>query len=282
MKIHSSGPEPYRPLQSHLPQQEEAAQKKDLPENRDKNNQTRPRSNRRLLRQTSKQQIAQQFVTEKSTAKSQKETVENIANTPINEKGDKLVCFYKSGPTEFLGNFAQCPSGVTIWGETFQCSEAAFQWRKFYLAAMQKNRPDVLADPNLEKFKTCTGEEAYKLKRYFENTYPDVNVSGWASKGVRDDVMWEVLHAKFSQNPDLMALLQATDSAYLMEHNQASRDNYWSDNHDGSGKNMLGKMLMALRDGKPKPKVNDSSDAATVKAFSQYANQPGALQYQIF
>jgi ribA/ribD-fused uncharacterized protein len=233
------------------------------------------------MRLAGHQQTSLSILPEKKAPTSLLDTVTNIANTPINEKGDKLVCFYKSGPTEFLGNFADCPNGVTIWGETFQCSEAAFQWRKFYLAAKQKNRPDLLADPNMEKFKTCSGEEAYKLKRYFEQTYPDVYVSGWA-KGGRDDVMWEVLNAKFSQNPDLLALLKATGGAYLMEHNQASRDDYWSDNHDGTGKNMLGKMLMALRDGKPKPKVNDSSDASTVKAFAQYANQPGALKYKIW
>lgn len=222
-----------------------------------------------------------QVFAEKSAPKSQKDIVKDIATTPINANGDCLVCFYKSGPTEFLGNFAHCPSGVTVWGETFQCSEAAFQWRKFYLAAQQKNRPDLLADPNFAKFKTCTGEEAFQLRKYFDAQYPGVVVSGW-SHGKRDDVMWEVLNAKFSQNKDLMDLLKTTGGAYLMEHNQAARDDYWSDNHDGSGKNMLGKMLMAIRDGTPKPKANDSSDAATVQAFAQYANQPGALKYKIY
>lgn len=222
-----------------------------------------------------------QVFTEKSSPPSQTDIVKGIATTPINAKGDCLVCFYKSGPTEFLGNFADCPSGVKIYGETFKCSEAAFQWRKFTLAAKEKNRPDLLADPNLEKFKTCTGEEAFKLRNYFDKQYPGVTVSGWGS-GKRDNVMWEVLNAKFSQNKGLMDLLKTTSGAYLMEHNQAARDDYWSDNHDGSGVNMLGKMLMAVRDGKPKPAPYDSSDAAKIKDFAQYANTPGNLKYKIY
>lgn len=210
-----------------------------------------------------------------------KNKVQEIADTPINAQGDCLVCFYKSGPTEFLGNFAPCASGIRIWGQTFQCAEAAFQWKKFSMAAQQNHRIDMQQDPNMLKFFTCDGEEAFRLRKYFDHQYPQVYVSGW-QKGVRDQTMWEILQAKFSQNQAFHRLLQDTAGAYLLEHNQAKRDDYWSDNHDGSGKNMLGKMLMALRDNKPCPIPNDAADAEMIRKFANYANQPGALNYPIF
>lgn len=197
--------------------------------------------------------------------------VGKIAKMPIDAQGNKLVCFYKTGPTEFLGNFAKAPHGVNVWGHHFQCSEAAFQWRKYDLASIN--------DPQMNEFFQADGEKAFQLNRHFEKTYPNRFASGWRN-GVRDQVMWEVLEAKFSQNQEFKRLLDETKGAYLLEHNQASRDNYWSDNHDGSGKNMLGKMLMALRDGHPKPPVDDTSDASQVRYFATYANR--SLGYSIF
>lgn len=185
----------------------------------------------------------------------------------------QLVCFYKTGPTDFLGNFYVCQNGVTVWGHRFQCSEAAFQWKKYDLARIQ--------DPKMKEFFYADGEQAFQLNRYFEKNYPGQFAPKW-KEGVRDDVMWEILQAKFQQNPELMDLLNVTSGAYLLEHNQAKRDNYWSDNHDGSGKNMLGKMLMAIRDSLPKPPVDDSSDADLIQYFAEWANQPGSLYYPIY
>jgi ribA/ribD-fused uncharacterized protein len=207
--------------------------------------------------------------------------VQTIAQTPINPQGTKLVCFYKTGPTEFLGNFANCPHGIQIWGRSFKCSEAAFQWRKYYLAAQGNNRQDMLNDPKMQEFFTCNGEEAFRLNRELGRQYQSIFPLNWLN-GVRDQVMWNVLNAKFQQNPELSQLLKATQGAYLLEHNQATRDDYWSDNSNGSGKNMLGKMLMALRDGTPCPPPYDSSDQVQVQAYASYANRPGALNYQIF
>jgi ribA/ribD-fused uncharacterized protein len=194
-----------------------------------------------------------------------------IAQNPIDAQGNKLVCFYKTGPTEFLGNFSICPRGLNIWGRRFQCSEAAFQWRKYQLAGIQ--------DPKMNEFFQADGEKAFQLNRYFENTYKNQFAPGWRN-GVRDQAMWDVLEAKFSQNPEFKRLLDETKGAYLLEHNQASRDNYWSDNHDGSGKNMLGKMLMAIRDGQSKPPVDDAKDGDRVRNFAIYANR--SLNYTIF
>ena len=62
---------------------------------------------------------------------------------------------------------------------------------------------------------------------------------------VKDDVMREAIHAKFTQHPDLKEKLLATGDEYLIEH--TVKDKYWADAGDGSGKNMLGKILVEER-----------------------------------
>ena len=63
---------------------------------------------------------------------------------------------------------------------------------------------------------------------------------------VKDDIMREALRAKFTQNDELKKILLETGDAELVEH--TANDRYWGDGGDGSGRNMLGKLLMELRE----------------------------------
>ena len=63
---------------------------------------------------------------------------------------------------------------------------------------------------------------------------------------VKDDIMREALRAKFTQHEDLKGILLETGDALLVEH--TANDRYWADGGDGSGLNMLGKLLMELRE----------------------------------
>lgn len=207
------------------------------------------------------------------------DTPEQTATIAIQKiaQQDGMVCFYKGGLTEFLGNFALCPNKIKIWGKEFACTEAAFQWRKYFLAAQQNNRRDLLND--LDGFFVCNGEQAFQKRQYLDRQYPQVFVAGWQN-GVRVQVMWEVLQAKFQQNPEFKILLDATGKAYLLEHNQvAGRDAYWSDDRTGHGLNMLGKMLMAIRDNCLCPPPADNHDLNMRLQFAARANQ--GLTYQI-
>ncbi len=62
----------------------------------------------------------------------------------------------------------------------------------------------------------------------------------WES--VKVSVMRDALVAKFEQHVDLRDALLATGEAKLVEHTE--RDAYWG---DGRGKNMLGHLLMSVR-----------------------------------
>ncbi|HEM2744255.1 TPA: NADAR family protein [Streptococcus suis] len=62
---------------------------------------------------------------------------------------------------------------------------------------------------------------------------------------VKDDIMFFAVYQKFSQNPTLKELLLSTNEFEIIEHTR--NDSYWADGGDGSGKNMLGQILMRVR-----------------------------------
>ena len=64
-------------------------------------------------------------------------------------------------------------------------------------------------------------------------------------KLVKVSVMREAPIAKFEQHPQLRDLLLSTADAKLVEHTE--RHDYWGDGGDGSGRNMLGQLLMEVR-----------------------------------
>ena len=65
----------------------------------------------------------------------------------------------------------------------------------------------------------------------------------WAE--IKLKIMLEGLLAKFSQHPDLTALLISSGKRELREHTE--NDVYWGDGGDGTGMNKLGELLMQLR-----------------------------------
>ena len=65
-------------------------------------------------------------------------------------------------------------------------------------------------------------------------------------EAVKDDVMREAVRAKFSQHPDIRAVLLGTGQEVLIE--AARNDSYWGSGPDGKGKNMLGKVLMEIQE----------------------------------
>lgn len=129
----------------------------------------------------------------------------------------------------FLSNFYPC--SVKMWHMKFSCAEAAHQAAKFL------HKPDLAV-----RFTDLNGEEALKLAQ--RHSYEQR--SDWYK--VREEVMYEILKAKFDKHPKLTELLLATGDAYLVEH--TDRDAYWADGGDGKGKNRLGQLLMRIREEK--------------------------------
>jgi len=66
----------------------------------------------------------------------------------------------------------------------------------------------------------------------------------WES--VKDSIMLDAVRAKFTQHEELKLILLGSGDAVLVEH--TANDSYWGDGGDGSGKNMLGIILMRVRE----------------------------------
>jgi ribA/ribD-fused uncharacterized protein len=137
------------------------------------------------------------------------------------------IRFYRSGD-EFgwLSNFARFP--IELDGKDWPTSEHYYQAQKFLDVNLQ------------EKIRLASRPgEAARIGRDPHNPLrPD-----WEE--VRDDVMRKVVTAKFTQHEELAYELVATGDAKLIEHTKS--DNYWGDG-GGRGKNMLGQILMEVRD----------------------------------
>ena len=63
---------------------------------------------------------------------------------------------------------------------------------------------------------------------------------------VKDEVMRRAVLAKFTRHAELREMLLATGDALLVEHTR--NDSYWGDGGDGRGRNMLGQILVSVRE----------------------------------
>lgn len=138
-----------------------------------------------------------------------------------------VVTFYSvSDPYGEFSNFALYP--IILDGERWPTSEHYFQAQKFedttYRQKIRKTNSPMQAA-------RLGRDRKQKLRR------------DWESAKV--GIMRIAVEAKFAQHDELRALLLSTGDAKLVEHTE--NDDYWGDGGDGSGQNMLGRILMQLR-----------------------------------
>lgn len=114
---------------------------------------------------------------------------------------------------------------VYLEGDWYPSAENAFQASKFLWAER-------------DKFKTCSSKEAMELGK-------NVKPLGWFVRSL--EVMEKILESKFSYtNIDLVRKLLDTGDVDLVNLN-LDGDTFWGV-CEGKGENMLGQMLMNLRD----------------------------------
>lgn len=140
------------------------------------------------------------------------------------------IKFYKTAEKYgAFSNFSRHP--ITMDGITFKTSEHYFQAAKFGCM-------DVDYAIRIEK--ASTPDEAARLGRSRNHEIQP----RWDE--FRDDYMMNALRAKFTQHTELKELLLSTDDEEIIEDSPI--DSYWGCGKDGKGKNMLGQLLMKLRD----------------------------------
>lgn len=140
-----------------------------------------------------------------------------------------VIKFYSTAD-EFgeFSNFAPFP--IRLKNRTWPTTEHYFQAQKF--AGTDDPHADAIRKAGSPMIAARMGRDRKKKLR-----------RDWES--VKVSVMRDALAAKFDQHPQLRDLLLSTADAKLVEHTE--RDDYWGDGGDGSGRNVLGQLLMELR-----------------------------------
>ena len=140
-------------------------------------------------------------------------------------KMEKAITSFR-GEFAFLSNMHSVP--VEWDGRTYQNSEAAFQSAK----ALEPEERNAFCSLNGVSAKR-QGKKVL-LRRDWED--------------VKDEIMEEVVRAKFTQNPDLAQMLLDTGDVPITEGN-TWHDTFWGvDTRTGQGENHFGKILMKVRD----------------------------------
>jgi N-glycosidase YbiA len=138
------------------------------------------------------------------------------------------IHFYS--PRDEYGCFSNfSPHRVFLDGKSWTTSEHYFQAQKF---AGTPHEEEVRRQKTPRQAAELGRDRKRPLRKDWE--------------AVKDDVMCQAVRAKFSQHEELRAILLGTGDALLVEHTE--RDAYWGDGGDGSGKNMLGRILMVVRE----------------------------------
>lgn len=136
------------------------------------------------------------------------------------ETNNNIISAFR-GKHAFLSNFYE--TEIYCWGFKYRNAEAAFQAMKNPLKAGM--------------FEGLDAKEAKKLGRTVELR------KDWEKH--KEGYMYTVCLAKFTQKPELEAMLLATGDKVLVEGNT------WGDTEwgvcNGVGKNLLGKILMRIR-----------------------------------
>ncbi|MBK8207489.1 MAG: NADAR family protein [Planctomycetes bacterium] len=137
------------------------------------------------------------------------------------------IYFYgRTGQWGEFSNFAHFP--FELDGKVWPTSEHYFQAQKF---AGTEHEEAIRAARKPNDAARMGRERSRPLR-------PD-----WEQ--VKDDVMRKAVWAKFTTHPELKALLLSTGEQELVEN--APGDYYWGCGKDGSGRNMLGRILMETR-----------------------------------
>lgn len=145
----------------------------------------------------------------------------------------EAIKFYKA--SDPFGEFSNLYRRKIIYNNlTWDSTESAYQFHKFTdskLSAwiLQAPRQSILA----------MTAHLFNIPRYKEMyVRPD-----WDK--IKVDLMRELLYCKFYQHKDLKICLISTGSSLLVE--DTTDDYFWGCGSEGTGKNILGKLLMEVR-----------------------------------
>ena len=138
------------------------------------------------------------------------------------------ILFY--GTKDYYGCFSNfSPHWIELDGQSWPTTEHYFQAQKF------------VGTPHEEAIRLAkTPKQAAQMGRDRKRPLR----ADWEQ--VKDDVMRRAVKAKFSQHPEIREVLLGTGDAEIIEN--APGDYYWGCGSRGTGKNMLGIILVEVRE----------------------------------
>ena len=151
--------------------------------------------------------------------------MKKIHNSP---KDNRAISFYDPIDEYFeFSNFY--PRSIIIDNIEWKTSEHYYQAQKFQYELDR----DIIR-------RAVTPKEAFLLSRSLDSKH----VENW--NAIRVSIMKQVLYIKFTTHQDLNTILLNTENRLIQE--KSSVDDFWGIGSDGQGKNMMGMLLMELRE----------------------------------
>lgn len=151
-----------------------------------------------------------------------------------------IIKFYKV-KNEYYGCFSNfsCHE-FTYKGKRWKTSEHCFQAMKFE-GTEHEERIRLLDKP-----REALNEGKRKDLPLREDWEKILGNTTLGETKVKDQFMYEIVLAKFAQNKNIRDILISTEDAIIIEDSPI--DSYWGCGEDGNGLNMLGKILMRVRE----------------------------------
>lgn len=138
----------------------------------------------------------------------------------------KILFYSPNNPYGCFSNFANYP--IRINGKNWPSSEHFYQAQKFVGTEFEEIIRSI-----------CKASEVFKFARSADLPLR----KDWEE--VKLDLMMLAVKSKFEQYEILKGILISTGNSLIIEHTE--NDRFWADGGDGSGKNMLGNILMRVR-----------------------------------
>lgn len=139
------------------------------------------------------------------------------------------VLFYGSRGEDLFGNFYKLKKKIYFNDIEADNIETLYHSSKFLDSKIKK------------QFENLSGIQSFYLSRKYKSFIR----KDWIN--IKDDIMYQLIKIKF-KIPEYAIVLMLTGNKFLVEHNPVvGRDVYWSNNHNDSGQNKLGYLLMKYR-----------------------------------
>ena len=200
-----------------------------------------------ILRLAQSKNYKAQLKGEKLFINGQLYTSDSLDKLPKTLRPEYVFTPTKNGITAFftraspLSNHFECT--FTVSGEEYNCAEQYLMKHKALVFKDTQTADQIMLEKDPVKQKAL----GKKIR--------DFDATAWEK--VSSDIMYTSLLAKFQQNPDLIKFLHSTGDTQLVEANRS--DSYWGvglglwderlwDVKNHTGKNILGKQLMTLRE----------------------------------